>query len=72
MNCYQFGYRGFDLHCAPILMEEGGFVARVAIDSRDGKRRMEQHFSSFPRFCTIEGAVAHAREWGMRWIDEGM
>ena len=70
MNSYIFGYRGFELHCAPILMEEGGFNAQVIIESMDGATRLTQQLPYPSIFNTIDGAVAHAREWSMRRVDE--
>jgi hypothetical protein len=65
-----FSHRGYLLNCAPACHGDGCFQAYVVISrSSDGELVANRFFPSELRFRSADDAIAHARDWAVRWID---
>ena len=64
-----FTYRGFRLLCDPMPMADGRFGAQVVVTIEEGAQHVERPFPSLDYFRTEAEAVAYARAWGQRWVD---
>lgn len=68
---HNFKHGQFVLHCAPMPMADGRFGSQVVISSgHDGPELVERLFSSLAYFDTEAEAVEHAKQWGIRWVDD--
>ena len=63
-------YRDYLLTCQPMRQLDGRFQARVVITSLAGDRTRSQRFFDLEVFDSEDAAVEHARESGMKWIDD--
>jgi len=63
-------YKGYLLSCAPMQLDDGRWQARVGIASMDSKKTRAQRFLDLESFATESEAAAHAREVGMKWVDD--
>lgn len=66
------GYRvgKYELHCDPMPMADGRFGAQVVIYTNEVGKLVERRFPALDYFDTEAEAVAHARGWGERWIED--
>ncbi|SAL18601.1 hypothetical protein AWB69_01098 [Caballeronia udeis] len=65
-----FSHRGYLLNCAPARQGDGCFQPYVVISrSSDGELVANRFFPSDLRFGNADEAIAHARDWAVRWID---
>ncbi|SAL56870.1 hypothetical protein AWB68_02768 [Caballeronia choica] len=65
-----FSHRGYLLNCAPARAGDGSFHPYVVISrSSDGELVANRFFPSELRFRSPDEAIAHARDWAVRWID---
>lgn len=64
-----FKYHGYLLFCEPMNMSNGLFAAQVTIQDHAGKSVLVRTFPALPYFRTKEEAVAHAKQYGERWVD---
>ncbi|TCK38719.1 hypothetical protein B0G84_4037 [Paraburkholderia sp. BL8N3] len=65
-----FSHRGYLLNCAPARAGDGSFQPYVVISrSSDGELVANRFFPSELRFRNADDAIAHARDWAVRWID---
>ena len=65
-----FKYGRYLLRCDPMPMADGRFGAQVVVTSEEGNDHVERPFPSLGEFNTEADAVAHARAWGVRWVDD--
>jgi hypothetical protein len=63
-------YKGYLLSCAPMQLDDGRFQARVGITSMDSKKTRAQRFLDLESFDTESEAAAHAKQVGMKWVDD--
>ncbi|KAA0085139.1 hypothetical protein [Trinickia soli] len=65
-----FTHRGYLLNCAPARAGDGSYQPYVVISrSSDGELVANRFFPSELRFADEAAAIAHARDWAVRWID---
>jgi hypothetical protein len=65
-----FSHRGYLLNCAPARTGDGSFQPYVVISrSSDGELVANRFFPPEFRFGDPAEAIAHARDWAVRWID---
>ncbi|MGN6650072.1 hypothetical protein [Trinickia sp.] len=65
-----FTHRGYLLNCAPARAGDGSFQPYVVISrSSDGELVANRFFPNDLRFDNEAAAIAHARDWAVRWID---
>ncbi|MEZ2350961.1 hypothetical protein [Caballeronia sp. RCC_10] len=65
-----FFHRGYLLNCAPARTADGSYQPYVVISrSSDGELVANRFFPAELRFPSEEDAIAHARDWAVRWID---
>jgi hypothetical protein len=65
-----FSHRGYLLNCAPACHGDGCFQPYVVISrSSDGELVANRFFPSDLCFGNADEAIAHARDWAVRWID---
>lgn len=65
-----FTHRGYLLNCAPARTGDGAYQPYVVISrSSDGELVANRFFPAELRFCDEASAIAHARDWAVRWID---
>ncbi len=65
-----FTHRGYLLNCAPARAGDGSFQPYVVISrSSDGEIVANRFFPNELRFADEAAAIAHARDWAVRWID---
>jgi hypothetical protein len=65
-----FTHRGYLLNCAPALARDGTYQPYIVISrSSDGELVANRFFPSELRFSDEAAAIAHARDWAVRWID---
>jgi len=65
-----FTHRGYLLNCAPARTGDGSWQPYVVISrSSDGELVANRFFPSDLRFPDEAAAIAHARDWAVRWID---
>ena len=65
-----FTHRGYLLNCAPAKAGDGTYQPYVVISrSSDGELVANRFFPSELRFDDEAAAIAHARDWAVRWID---
>jgi hypothetical protein len=65
-----FTHRGYLLNCAPARSVDGSYQPYVVISrSSDGELVANRFFPSELRFSDEASAIAHARDWAVRWID---
>jgi hypothetical protein len=65
-----FSHRGYLLNCTPARAGDGCFQPYVVIlRSSDGELVANRFFPSELRFRDFDEAIAHARDWAVRWID---
>jgi hypothetical protein len=65
-----FSHRGYLLNCAPARTADGAFQPYVVISrSSDGELVANRFFPVELRFPNEGEAIAHARDWAVRWID---
>ena len=65
-----FTHRGYLLNCAPARVGDGVWQPYVVISrSSDGELVANRFFPADLRFRDEEAAIAHARDWAVRWID---
>ncbi|GAB7534213.1 hypothetical protein AB4851_04915 [Burkholderia sp. 22PA0099] len=65
-----FTHRGYLLNCAPARISDGLFQPYVVISrSSDGELVANRFFPSDLHFGDESDAIAHARDWAVRWID---
>lgn len=65
-----FRYGRYLFHCDPMPLADGRFGAQVVVASEDGADHVERLFPSLAEFPTEADAVAHAKAWGIRWVDD--
>ena len=65
-----FRYKQYLLHCDPMPMADGRFGAQVTIASEEGNHHVDRRFPSLDEFDTEGEAVAYAKAWGIRWVDD--
>ena len=65
-----FTPRGSLLNCAPARASDGSFKPYVVISrSSDGELVANRFFPIELQFHDEGAAIAHARDWAVRWID---
>jgi hypothetical protein len=65
-----FTHRGYLLNCAPARASDGTWQPYVVISrSSDGELVANRFFPTEARFTDEAAAIAHARDWAVRWID---
>ena len=65
-----FSHRGYLLNCAPARQGDGCFQPYVVISrSSDGELVANRFFPTDLHFPDEATAIAHARDWAVRWID---
>ncbi len=64
-----FKYRGFLLHSDPMPMADGRFGSQAMIGNEEGASHGERMFPALDYFKTEGEAVAHAKAWGVRWVN---
>ncbi|HWX13078.1 MAG TPA: hypothetical protein VNZ04_13955 [Trinickia sp.] len=65
-----FIHRGYLLNCAPARARDGTYQPYIVISrSSDGELVANRFFPSELRFSDEAAAIAHARDWAVRWID---
>ncbi|MFM0074170.1 hypothetical protein PQQ86_23720 [Paraburkholderia sediminicola] len=65
-----FTHRGYLLNCAPARVGDGSWQPYVVISrSSDGELVANRFFPTDLRFPDEATAIAHARDWAVRWID---
>ena len=65
-----FTHRGYLLNCAPARAGDGTYQPYVVISrSSDGELVANRFFPADLRFADEAAAIAHARDWAVRWID---
>ena len=65
-----FSHRGYLLNCAPACHGDGDFQPYVVISrSSDGELVANRFFPADLHFGNADEAIAHARDWAVRWID---
>ena len=65
-----FFHRGYLLNCAPARTADGSYQPYVVISrSSDGELVANRFFPAELRFPSEADAIAHARDWAVRWID---
>ncbi|AFQ51918.1 hypothetical protein [Burkholderia cepacia] len=65
-----FTHRGYLLNCAPARAGDGLFKPYVVISrSSDGELVANRFFPTELQFYDEGDAIAHARDWAVRWID---
>ncbi|MCA8276419.1 hypothetical protein LGN17_28445 [Burkholderia sp. AU30280] len=65
-----FTHRGYLLNCAPARASDGSFKPYVVISrSSDGELVANRFFPIELQFNDEGDAIAHARDWAVRWID---
>ncbi|MGN6669491.1 MAG: hypothetical protein ACTHKH_21350 [Trinickia sp.] len=65
-----FTHRGYLLNCAPARTADGSYQPYVVISrSSDGELVANRFFPNDLRFADEASAIAHARDWAVRWID---
>jgi hypothetical protein len=65
-----FTHRGYLLNCAPARAGDGTYQPYVVISrSSDGELVANRFFPAELRFDEEADAIAHARDWAVRWID---
>ena len=65
-----FTHRGYLLNCAPARSGDGSYQPYVVISrSSDGELVANRFFPNDLRFADEGAAIAHARDWAVRWID---
>jgi hypothetical protein len=65
-----FTHRGYLLNCAPARTGDGAYQPYVVISrSSDGELVANRFFPAELRFSDEADAIAHARDWAVRWID---
>lgn len=71
MHCdAAFHHRGYLLNCAPARHGEDDFQPYVVISrSSDGELVANRFFPPDLHFGCADDAIAHARDWAVRWID---
>ena len=67
---HAFRYHGYLLHCDPMPMADGRFGAQVVIANEEGSSHLDRLFPSLEYFETEGDAVAYAKAWGIRWVDD--
>ena len=66
----EFTHRGYLLNCAPARAVDGTWQPYVVISrSSDGELVANRFFPTDLRFREEAAAIAHARDWVVRWID---
>lgn len=66
-----FRHKDYLLHCDPMPLRNGRFGAQVRVESGHGGATMfNRLFPSLGDFATEAEAVEHAKQVGMRWIDD--
>ena len=63
-------YKGYLLSCVPMRLDDGRFQARVGITSMDTQKTRAQRFLDLEFFASESEAAAHAKEVGMKWVDD--
>ncbi|CAB3754443.1 hypothetical protein [Paraburkholderia solisilvae] len=65
-----FTHRGYLLNCSPARAGDGTWQAYVVVSrSSDGELVANRFFPTDLRFTDEAAAIAHARDWAVRWID---
>ncbi|MFC0400093.1 hypothetical protein [Paraburkholderia rhizosphaerae] len=65
-----FTHRGYLLNCSPARAGDGTWQAYVVVSrSSDGELVANRFFPTELRFNDEASAIAHARDWAVRWID---
>ncbi|MDR5775617.1 MULTISPECIES: hypothetical protein [unclassified Caballeronia] len=65
-----FSHRGYLLNCAPARTGDGNYQPYVVISrSSDGELVANRFFPADLRFRNEGEAIAHGRDWAVRWID---
>jgi hypothetical protein len=65
-----FSHRGYLLNCAPARACDGSWKPYVVISrTSDGELVANRFFPTDLRFTDEATAIAHARDWAVRWID---
>ena len=65
-----FTHRGYLLNCSPARAGDGTWQAYVVVSrSSDGELVANRFFPTELRFTDEASAIAHARDWAVRWID---
>jgi hypothetical protein len=66
----RFQHCGYVLHCSPAPTADGGYLPYVVVSRMsDGEIIANRFFPAASRCNRNEEAVAHGRDWAMRWID---
>lgn len=61
---------GYVLNCTTVHTNEGAYAPFVIISrSSDGEFVANRFFPADLRFADQADAIAHARDWAVRWID---
>jgi len=63
-------YKGYLLSCAPMQLDDGRWQARLGIASMSSAKTRAQRFLDLGFFETESQAAAHAREAGVKWVDD--
>jgi hypothetical protein len=71
MHCdAAFTHRGYLLNCEPARAGDGSYQPYVVISrSSDGELVANRFFPRGLHFPDEASAIAHARDWAVRWID---
>jgi hypothetical protein len=69
MDPHRHLYKDYLLSCAPLLLDDGLYQARVAITYLGGQRTRSQRFLDLDTFATECEAVAAAHAAGIEWVD---
>jgi hypothetical protein len=65
-----FTHGGYVLNCTPARGREGSYTPSVIISRlSDGEFVANRFFPADLRFSDQDAAIAHARDWAVRWID---
>lgn len=70
MTKHGMRYGNFILRCDPLHMADGRFGAQVVVADEDGTQLVGQLFPALDPFATEAEAVAHAQEWGKKWVHD--
>ena len=64
-----FTHRGYLLNCAPARASDGSFKPYVVISRSSDGELVANRFFPIGQFNDEGDAIAHARDWAVRWID---
>jgi len=65
-----FSHRGYLLNCTPSRTCDGSYQPYVVVSRASDGELVANRFFPFDRHFREKGmAIAHARDWAVRWID---